>query len=221
MLNRGPPSARTHGPRTVAESGTCQLLSESSFLSPGTGGSTPHATTKDKPTEEDMIIRPDILIGIDPDVDRNGAALLDIHQRKLEISTLAFPDLIDYILYQQRAAEVQGRILKVVVEAGWMNQGNWHLRNSDTKAVAVAKGVHQGRNEQVSRLIGEMCAHYRVQYEFIRPLRKIWKGENGKITHEELAYFTGIHGRTNQEGRDAALIAWTYAGLPVRVKVGR
>ena len=157
-----------------------------------------------------MIIRPDILIGIDPDVDRNGAALLDIRTRKLEISTLAFPDLIDYIIYQQRAAEVQGRILKVVVEAGWMNQGNWHLRNSDTKAVAVAKGVHQGRNEQVSRLIGEMCQHHRVQYEFIRP-----------ITHEELAYFTGIHGRTNQEGRDAALIAWTYAGLPVRVKVGR
>lgn len=220
MLNRGPPSARTHGPRTVAEQERAYHVS-SSFLSPGTGGSTPHATTKDKPTEEDMIIRPDILIGIDPDVDRNGAALLDIRQRKLEISTLAFPDLIDYILYQQRAAEVQGRILKVVVEAGWMNQGNWHLRNSDTKAVAVAKGVHQGRNEQVSRLIGEMCQHHHVQYEFIRPLRKIWKGENGKITHEELAYFTGIHGRTNQEGRDAALIAWTYAGLPVRVKVGR
>ena len=49
-----------------------------------------------------MIIRPDILIGIDPDVDKNGAALLDIRQRKLEISTLAFPDLIDYSSAQPR-----------------------------------------------------------------------------------------------------------------------
>lgn len=162
-----------------------------------------------------------MLVGIDPDVERNGVALLERSTRKVEISTLTFPELLDRLLYLRRSAEVQGKILKVVVEAGWMNQGNWHLRNCDTKAVAVAKGVHQGRNEQVSRLIGEMCAHFGIPYEFIKPLRKTWRGKDGKITHEELAYFTGITGHTNQEGRDAALIAWVYAGLPIRVKAGR
>ena len=165
--------------------------------------------------------RADIVVGIDPDVDRNGVALLECGTGKLEISTLAFPDLLDYLLYQQRTSEVQGKSLMAVIEAGWMNKGNWHLKNCDTRAVAVAKGVHQGRNEQVSRLLGEMCSHYGISFQFIKPLVKHWKGENGKITHEELAYFTGIHGRTNQEGRDAALIAWTFAGLPVRVKAGR
>ena len=163
----------------------------------------------------------DILIGIDPDVDRNGVALLDCSTRTLTVSTLAFPDLLDYLLYQKRHAEVQGKTVKVLIEAGWMNQGNWHLRRYDNRNVAVAKGVHQGRNEQVSRMIGQMCGHYELKFEFIKPLRKCWKGEDGKITHDELAYFTGLQGRTNQEGRDAALLAWVHAGFPIKVRPGR
>ena len=161
----------------------------------------------------------DTVIGIDPDVDRNGVAILDCNTRHLEITTLAFPDLLDYLLYQRRIAETQEKNVIVAIEAGWMNQGNWHLKNRDNRNVAVANGVHQGRNEQVSRIIGQMCERYQLHYEFIKPLRKYWKGENGKITHEELAYFTGISGRTNQEGRDAALIAWIYAGFSVKVKI--
>lgn len=159
----------------------------------------------------------DTVIGIDPDVDKNGVALLDCNSKALSIVTLTFPDLLDYLLYQKRQAEVTGKNVIVAIEAGWMNQGNWHLKYRDNRNVAVAKGVHQGRNEQVSRIIGQMCERYQMHYEFIKPLRKYWKGENGKITHEELAYFTGIKGRTNQEGRDAALIAWVYAGYPVSV----
>lgn len=160
----------------------------------------------------------DTVIGIDPDVDKNGVALLDCNTRTLSVTTLTFPDLLDYLQYQKRQAEVGGRNVIVAVEAGWMNHGNWHLKYRDNRNVAVAKGVHQGRNEQVSRIIGQMCERYGLSYEFIRPLRKCWQGENGKITHDELAYFTGLRGRTNQEGRDAALIAWIHAGFPVKVK---
>ena len=159
----------------------------------------------------------DTVIGIDPDVDKNGVAMLDCNTRTLTITTLTFPQLLDYLQYQKRQAEVQGRNIIVAVEAGWMNQGNWHLKYRDNRNVAVAKGVHQGRNEQVSRIIGQMCERYELHYEFIKPLRKNWKGKDAKITHEELAYFTGIKGHTNQEGRDAALIAWVYAGFAVRV----
>lgn len=159
----------------------------------------------------------DLVIGIDPDVDKNGVATLDCNTKTLTINSLTFPDLLDYLLYQRRVAETTGRNVIVIVEAGWKNQGNWHLKRYDNKAVAVAKGVHQGRNEQVSRFIGQMCGHYQLRYEFIKPLRKCWRGEDGKITHDELAYFTGIKGRTNQEGRDAALLAWNYAGFQIRV----
>ena len=51
------------------------------------------------------------------------------------------------------------------------------------------------------------------------PLRKIWKGKDGKITDEEIKAFMPIIERTNQEERDAALLAWNEAGFPM--KIGR
>ncbi len=47
-----------------------------------------------------------------------------------------------------------------------------------------------------------------------------WRGQDGKITHAELAQFIpGLPARSNQEERDAALLAWTYAGFPVKMNV--
>ena len=45
----------------------------------------------------------------------------------------------------------------------------------------------------------------------------MWQGKDGKITQQEIASFTGITGRNNQEERDAALLAWVYAGLPIKI----
>jgi hypothetical protein len=67
----------------------------------------------------------------------------------------------------------------------------------------------------VERMKGSM-ADYEVVEE-VKPLKKCWKGRDGKITHEELARFTGLMGHTNQDGRDAALLAWVRAGLPIRL----
>lgn len=50
------------------------------------------------------------------------------------------------------------------------------------------------------------------------PLFKCWKGKDRKITDEEIKCFMPIKGRTNQESRDAALLAWVFSGLPIRVK---
>jgi hypothetical protein len=63
-----------------------------------------------------------------------------------------------------------------------------------------------------------MCKHHDIPVETIKPLKKIWQGKDGKITQKEIASFTGITERTNQEGRDAALIAWIYSGLPIKTK---
>lgn len=163
-----------------------------------------------------------IYIGIDPDVEKNGVAMLNVETRKLYIHQLGFADTIDYCvtLYNvvKEKASVLGTGFKVIIEAGWMNRGNWHLRRWDGRNGAAAKGVDQGRNEQTSRLIGEMMEHYSVPYEFKRPLVKCWAGHDRKITKEELESITGqALGRNNQEGRDAALLAWDKAGLPMRI----
>ena len=157
-------------------------------------------------------------IGVDPDLEKSGVAYLEKSTRKLEVCTLSFPDLLDYLKAVKEKSDELGEPVIVVVEAGWLNKGNWHLLSKDSRAVSAAKGNHTGRNHEVGRKIVEMCKHYGLEVVEKRPLRKIWKGKEGKITHKELSSFTGITGRTNQEGRDAALIAWDYAGLPIRIK---
>ena len=159
----------------------------------------------------------DIIIAIDPDVGKNGVAYLNCENKNLEISTLSFPELLDYLRYVQRCAETTQKHLVVVVEAGYMNKGNWHLNPKDTKAAAAAKGNHAGRNHETARKIVEMCKHWQMEVKEVKPLEKCWKGKDRKITHEELARFTGVMGRTNQEGRDAALLAWVYAGFSIRL----
>jgi len=157
-------------------------------------------------------------IGIDPDVEKNGVAIVEKETRHLECAALTFADTLDYLQWVcSRASEV-GAAVKVYVEAGWLNRTNWHLSKWDNRGQVVAKGVSQGRNEQVSRMLGEMCQAYGLQWEWQKPLRKVWSGPNRKITHDELCAVTGlVYGRTNQEMRDAALIAWVAACLPVRI----
>ena len=164
--------------------------------------------------------RYDYVIGIDPDVDRNGCAILRVSDHSMDVKMLTFPRLMDYIRETGERYRNAGISLIVVIEAGWMNRSNFHILRSHGKQGIASLGVDQGRNEQVSRLIGEFMEHYGIDYEFKRPLTKCWKGKDRKITKEEIEMVTGQSlGRINQEGRDAALLAWEYAGLPIRVKI--
>lgn len=63
-----------------------------------------------------------IIIGIDPDVDRNGIAMLDMSTHSLQVQMLAFPNLLDFIKEKYRQfAEIDKWDFKVIIEAGWMN----------------------------------------------------------------------------------------------------
>ncbi|MDR1120265.1 MAG: hypothetical protein LBM08_05040 [Dysgonamonadaceae bacterium] len=160
--------------------------------------------------------KPNYIIGIDPDTSMSGVASLEVSTRKLKLESLALPLLLDYLQFVKREKQTaQQQEVIVVVEAGWLNTiSNYHTAPS-RKGQRISKNV--GSNHQVGKMIVEMCKHYGIPVELMRPLRKIWKGKDGKITQEELAAFTGITGRNNQEERDAALIAWGWAGLGVRV----
>lgn len=159
------------------------------------------------------------IIGIDPDVDRNGYALIDMETRKVTVETIELPRLIDTINAQRAIADMEGKRLKVYVEAGWLNASNWHLTFRDSKQRAAAKGKAVGRNQQRGKDICELLIHNGISVVQVPPLRKIWGGKDYKITHDELVEVVGQQVKhTNQEGRDAALLAWVHAGLPVRLK---
>lgn len=162
-------------------------------------------------------MRYDNIIAIDPDKDKSGVAFLKPATRQLELSNLTFPDLLDYLQFCKSKHQETGESLIVVVEAGWMvNKSNFHEAQGH-RAEKIAKDV--GANHETGRKILEMCKHYGIESVGHHPLVKCWKGKDRKITHEELASFTGIMGRTNQETRDAALLAWSFANLPIRLQV--
>lgn len=161
----------------------------------------------------------DIIIAIDPDCDKSGMAILDTTDCYLELHSLTFVQVYNYIEQWMVIAYERDNTLAVVIEAGWLNKSNWHLKVGDNKRQAAAKGYAVGRNHEVGRKLFDLCQHLHLEAHLIPPLRKMWRGKDGKITHEELTQFAPINKkRTNQEERDAALIAWNFANLPIRIK---
>jgi len=158
------------------------------------------------------------VIGIDPDTEKSGVAFLEVATRKLKVSSLALPQLIDYLEFVKSKNETDNKKIIVVVEASWTTTHNHHLAGKQTLASASKTGYNVGRNHQQGIVIVEMAKKLGFEVVEQPPLRKCWKGVNGKITHKELAYFTGITGKSNQEERDSILISWNFANFPVRIK---
>ena len=161
--------------------------------------------------------KPDYIIGIDPDTDKSGVAQLKPSTHELEISSLPFPELLDYLVRCRQQELTGGRKVVVVVEASWRISTNWHTKRGESIRVTASKGVDQGRCAEVGKKIVECAKHYGLDVVEQLPLKKIWKGKDGKITHEEMSVFIKMPGRSNQEQRDAALLAWNHAGFPIRI----
>lgn len=156
-------------------------------------------------------------VGIDPDVDKSGVAIVETTGDVLLSKQMSFACIIELLI--NFTSEHKGEV-KVIVEAGWKNKSNWHWNNKDSKAVVAAKGVSQGRNEQVSKLFGDFMQALNIDFEFRRPLKKMWHGKDRKITQKELENVVRTKlPRMNQEGRDAMLLAWVAAGLPISLRI--
>ena len=153
----------------------------------------------------------DILIGIDPDVERNGVATLNVASKELDIKALSFAATLDYIDFYVARAKVVSYRVAVVMEAGWLNSSNWHLDYRHTNEYSAAIGNAVGRNHATGIHLTEMLRHKGITVILRKPLKKFWRGKDRKITKQELASITGYEKRTNQEGRDAALLAWVEA----------
>lgn len=167
--------------------------------------------------------RADFIVGIDPDREKSGVALLDTASLKfLSLQTLPFPELLEFLMYQRDYTDrVSKKSLCVVVEAGWLNlKSNFHGYYGN-RGEKIAKDV--GANHETGKKIIEMCRHWGIEVVEKRPLSlqfhgfNLWKGKDGKITHEEFVELTGWTKQTNQEKRDAALLAWDHAKIPTKI----
>lgn len=164
------------------------------------------------------IAQPRYYVGIDPDVDKSGLVVLDRQSRCiLHAEALDFPSAIGYLrlLHQEHAQDPLA--LLVVIEDSDTSV-NWHYNPKDRAGVIAAKGRSVGMCHATIRHLRECCEHLGLPVLMQQPLRKLWRGKDGKITQEEAALFMpGLPARTNQEVRDAALLAWEVAGLPIRI----
>ena len=142
-----------------------------------------------------------ILIGIDPDVNKSGVCILrncNITKRlTMQLYDVDFTILIKMLTTINSEYEQE---LIVFIECGFLNKSNWHLRPGDKAKYGSKIGTKIGANHQVSKLLIEHCRYNEIQYREIRPGKS-------KLTHKEFSTVTGFeYARTNQEQRDAAML---------------
>ncbi len=135
-----------------------------------------------------------IIIGIDPDLDKSGVAVLGKSQ--FELKNLNFAEVIE--LFQAE----QDLIKKVVIEAGWLNK-KANFRNGANKSLAVNEQISKrvGENHATGKLLVQMAKHMGLAVIEVKPTKT-------KVNSDEFNRITGWQGRTNQEQRDAGMLIW-------------
>lgn len=169
-------------------------------------------------------------VGIDPDTDKSGLVLVDKQERRIMFAgALSFPDLIGHLRMTAQEHDTEMNRVLVVIEDSDTST-NWHvnkllgngqpLKNKLHTAAAIGRSA--GMCHATLRHIQEFTEALGLKTRMQKPLRKGWRGEDGKITQGEAEQFmTGLPKRTNQEVRDAALLAWVVSGLPIRLNPTR
>jgi len=154
------------------------------------------------------IVKYDTVIAIDPDSKKSGIGIVKGHET--EALSLTLPEIVNRCVSESNAATT-----KIIIEAGWLNKSFWHENARKSTAIAVKVGIGLGENRQAGFDIEAMLKSHGLEYEEVRPLRKCWKGTDGKITHDELNKQLRLRklkevGRCNQDARDALWLAVNY-----------
>ena len=136
-----------------------------------------------------------ILIGIDPDIDKSGVAYKNGDE--LELMNLKFFDLLEFFEKVLREKGDKEKLL-VVVEAGWLNKGNWHVMKKGSAAINAKIGNNTGRNHETGRKIVEMLEFLEIQCRLVKPTKS-------KVNSKFFNKITGVK-KSNQEQRDAYMM---------------
>jgi len=145
------------------------------------------------------------IIGIDPDSKESGIAIYDKDKKQIEVLSLTFFKLLKYL--QENADQIE----LIKIEGGWLNKkSNFRFTASKGIGENIAKKV--GANHEAGRKIQEMCEYLNLNHSIVKPLRKIWKGADKKITDAELRLqlsrleIAFTKKTSNQDQRDSILI---------------
>jgi len=146
-----------------------------------------------------------LIIAIDPDTEKSGVAYFTIGTSGIKLKTFSFFDLLEFL------KEKRNLINMVIVEASWLiKKSNWHS-NKNGSNYGSAIGARTGANHETGKKIVEMLEYLKIPVCLKRPLKKVWKGSSGKISHKEFIHLLASNQcepikRSNQEERDSFLL---------------
>ncbi len=141
-----------------------------------------------------------IIIGIDPDLEKSGVAILG---NDLQLKNLTFPETVELFRNEQDS------IKKVVIEAGWKNKkANFQVGGGHSRQVNEQIARRVGMNHATGILLGEIAQALGLAVLLVKPTKS-------KLNADEFNKLTGWQGRTNQEQRDAGMLIWGMNGKKV------
>lgn len=173
-----------------------------------------------------------LLIGIDPDTEASGWAVVNLSDRTIYLDTMPFLRVLDKLDFFSVLCCLDGHqsekecAYRFVLEDIWSTAHNWHASPRDNHRVVAKKGYHLGRCAMVGELLRDAIREKEFPIICQKPLLKHWRGPDGKITHSEILYVCRYHNltlpkskiaRTNQEERDALLLAIHHLATPTKL----
>lgn len=140
-----------------------------------------------------------VLIGIDPDTDKSGFAL--IFGKTILLKNLKFFELFKMLYFIKNHQEYQDCDMMVYVECGFLNGGNRHFKAAASTAFNGKISERVGANHEIAKKVCEMCEFLKLPFQQIRPTKS-------KTDSDFFKKLTKIKTRTNQEQRDAMMMIW-------------
>lgn len=138
-----------------------------------------------------------ILIGIDPDTEKNGFAMIIDEDKYLD--NLSFFDLFKRVHQIKNNPKYCEYKIIAYIECGFLNGGNRHFQNQKSTAYNGKISERVGANHETAKKICEMMEFLGIEYVKVKPTRR-------KADKKEFEMITGIKKTTNQEQRDAFLL---------------
>ena len=140
-----------------------------------------------------------VIIGIDPDTDKNGVAV-KINKNFL-LYNFSFFKLYELLENLKKNAEFINAEIKVYIECGFLNKGNRHFKEHESMQFNGKISERVGANHEIAKKICEMCEYLKLDYEQVRPT-------SSKVNSDKFKEITGYEKRSNQEQRDALMLIW-------------
>lgn len=138
-----------------------------------------------------------LIIGIDPDLEASGVAIVRNGQID-SLSTMAFFDLLEFIHLNQANAVF-------AVEDVELNKALYARHHGKNQRVRERINQNVGQVKAVARLIEQYLIRIDAAYTMVAPFKKRFK--KAKDDKEYFNRLTGWTGNSNADKRDAALIA--------------